>query len=64
MTPTDDMDDAACAKQMLEVAKAMREKSRMAAQAKKHDLAELYGAKAQKLEDSVRTMVRMRQVGV
>lgn len=64
MGAADAMDDTACAKEMLAVAKAMREKARMAAQAGKNDLAELYGAKAAKLESTIRNMIDMKKAGL
>jgi len=64
MSPVDAMDDAACAKEMLTVAKAMRDKARVAAKAGKDDLADLYHAKATKLENTVRSMIDMKKAGL
>jgi len=57
-------EDRQSAKQMLEVAKQLREKSRIAAKAGRADLAEIYGQKAAKLETSVKNMVDMLRAGV
>ena len=57
-------EDRQSAKQMLEVAKQLREKARIAAKAGRDDLADAYGSKAMKLETSVKNMVQMLQAGV
>lgn len=49
---------------MLEVAKELREKARIASKAGRSDLAEIYGQKAVKLETSVKNMVEMLRAGV
>jgi len=57
-------EDRQSAKQMLEVAKQLREKARIAAKGGRDDLAEIYGQKAMKLEASVKNMVDMLRAGV
>ena len=57
-------EDKQHAKQMLEVSKQLREKAKIAAKAGREDMAEIYGQKALKLEESVRSMVKMLQAGV
>ena len=56
--------DRQSAKQMLEVAKQLREKARVASKGGRDDLAEIYGKKAMTLEESVKSMVKMLQAGV
>lgn len=51
-------------RQLLDVAQSLREKSRLAAKAGREDLAEAYGQKAQKLEQTVRNAASLMKAGV